>query len=74
MRTTVIIPDEVVAEVREHVGEGSFGRFVRDAVEQRLAALRRESLVREMEEGYAAEAESHSLDDEWAGLETEGWR
>jgi hypothetical protein len=70
----VIIPDEVLEAVREHIGEGSLGGFVREAVEHRLAALRRESLVREMEAGYVAEAEAPSLDPEWTEVETEGLR
>lgn len=74
MRTTVVIPDDVVAALREHIGEGSLGRFVREALDYRLAALRRESLVREMEAGYAAEAETPSLDPEWIEVETEGLR
>ncbi len=72
MRTTVIISDEVVAAVREHIGEGSLSRFVREALEQRLDALRREAMVREMEAGYAEEAEAPSLDPEWIEVETEG--
>jgi hypothetical protein len=64
----------MVAAVRQQIGEGSLSRFVREALAARLAALRRESLVREMEAGYAAEAESSSLDAEWAAVETEGLR
>ena len=72
MRTTIVIPDEVIAEVREHIGDdGILGAFVRESVEYRLAALRRESLIREMEAGYAAEAESPSLDPDWSSIEGE---
>lgn len=74
MRTTVVIPDEVVEEVREHLGGGSLGRFVRESVQQRLELLRRESLVREMEAGYAAEAADPSLDPAWTEIEVEGLR
>jgi Arc/MetJ-type ribon-helix-helix transcriptional regulator len=71
LRTTVVIPDEVMDEVREHIGDGSLSRFIRESVEQRLAALRRASLIREMEAAYAAEAANPSLDPEWPELEAE---
>jgi len=73
MRTTVIIPDDVVEQVRKHTGEGSLSRFVRESVKYRLEALEREAVVREMEAGYGAEAEQPSLDPEWSDLETDGW-
>jgi Arc/MetJ-type ribon-helix-helix transcriptional regulator len=72
MRTTIILPDELAEEVREYVGSGSLSGFVRASVEQRLEGLRRASLLREMEAGYAAEAEDPSLEGEWEEIETEG--
>lgn len=72
MRTTIVIPDELFAAVRDEIGQGSFSRFVREALDQRLAALQRMSLVREMEAGYAAEAAAPSLEPEWTTVETEG--
>ena len=72
-RTTVVIPDEVLEEVRLVSGEGGVSGFVRDAVVYRLDTMKRERLVREMEAGYRAEAEEPSLDPEWQGVETEGW-
>ena len=72
MRTTVVIPDELFEEVRQHLGGSSLGRFVRESVQQRLELLRRESLVREMEIGYAAEAADPSLEPAWNDIEVEG--
>jgi hypothetical protein len=72
-RTTVVIPDDILDEVRRVAGESSVSGFVRDAVVYRLDAVKRELLVREMEAGYRAEAEEPSLDPEWQGVETEGW-
>ena len=73
MRTTISIPDDVAEKLRAHVGEGSLSGFIREAVEYRLSALRREAMVREMEAGYRAEAEEPSLDPEWTDIEVEGW-
>ena len=73
MRTTISIPDDVAEKLRAHVGEGSLSGFIREAVEYRLSALRREAMVREMEAGYRAEAEEPSLDPEWTEIEVEGW-
>lgn len=72
MRTTVVLPDDVVDEVRKQIGDSSLSGFVRDAVRHRLDEVKREALVREMEAGYSAEARSPSLDDAWTEIETEG--
>ncbi len=72
MRTSVVLPDELVDEIRERAGEGSLSEFVRESVRYRLEDLRRRELLREMEAGYRAEAEAASLDPEWADVETEG--
>ncbi len=72
-RTTVVIPDETLDEVRRVAGEGGVSGFVREAVLYRLDAVKRDLLVREMEAGYRAEAEAPSLDREWNAIETEGW-
>ncbi len=58
MRTTVAIPDELYHQANGLVGEGSFSRFVREAVQHYVDWLRQQQLTREMEEGYMAEAES----------------
>ncbi|HSN54341.1 MAG TPA: ribbon-helix-helix domain-containing protein [Candidatus Sulfomarinibacteraceae bacterium] len=73
MRTTISIPDDIAEKLRAHVGEGSLSEFIREAVESRLDALRREAVVREMDAGYRAEAEEPSLDPEWTDIEVEGW-
>lgn len=73
MRTTISIPDDIAEKLRAHVGEGSLSGFIREAVEYRLSALRREAMVREMDAGYRAEAEEPSLDPEWTDNEVEGW-
>lgn len=72
-RTTVVIPDDILEDVRRVAGESSVSTFVREAVVYRLDRLRREALVREMAAGYGAEAESPSLDPEWHDTEVEGW-
>jgi Arc/MetJ-type ribon-helix-helix transcriptional regulator len=73
MRTTISIPDDIAKKLQAHVGEGSLSGFIRQAVEYRLDALSRESMVREMEAGYRAEVEEPSLDPEWNDIEVEGW-
>ena len=73
MRTTISIPTDTAERLREHVGGGSLSGFIREAIEYRLDALRREAMVRDMEMGYRAEAEEPSLDPEWNDIEVEGW-
>jgi predicted CopG family antitoxin len=72
MRTTISIPDEVYSEARSIMGSRPFSEFASEAIQKRIQQLKRESLAREMSEGYYAEAESSSLDPEWSALETEG--
>lgn len=71
MRTTVVLPDDILSQIRKHQGASSLSGFVRESVEYRLEALDKELLVREMEEGYRAESEDPSLDPEWSEVETE---
>ncbi len=73
MRTTVIIPDQAVLEIRRLATARSLSEFVREAVDQRLEELRRRELVAAMEEGYRAEAVDPSLPDGWADIESETW-
>lgn len=72
MRTTVVLSDEMVAEVRRQIGTGSLSGFVRQAVQQRLEQIKRQALEQAMEAGYRAEAQAPSLDDAWTEIETEG--
>ena len=72
MRTTVVIPDEIIGEVRKVAGDVPLSRFVRESVVERLGRLQRQALVSTMAEGYRAEAESTSLDSEWSVVEIEG--
>jgi predicted CopG family antitoxin len=72
VRTTISIPDHLYSEAKELAGERSFSEFASEAVEARVAELRREILTREMEEGYRAEAASPSLDAGWSKVEVDG--
>jgi hypothetical protein len=72
MRTTMTLPDELAREVRELTGGGSLSQFTRDALRERVQRLQRDRLVRELEDGYRAEAEDPSLDIEWSAVESEG--
>jgi len=72
MRTTISIPDELFAAAKALTGARPFSDFASEAIQERVARLNRERLAREMEAGYRAEAESTSLDPEWAAIETEG--
>lgn len=72
MRTTISIPDDIYAAAKEVLGARSFSELATEAIRNRIEQLKRERLAREMAEGYRAEAQSPSLDAEWAGVETEG--
>ena len=73
MRTTVAIPDDLYRDLQPFVESRSFSQFVREALRSHLARLEEEALARQMADGYRAEAESPSLDVEWAATETDGW-
>ncbi len=72
MRTTISIPDELFTEIKAMLGERAFSDFAGEAIRERLEQLKRESLAREMEAGYRAEAESSSLDEDWTSVELDG--
>ena len=72
MRTTITIPDSLAQEAQELTGGRALSEFVREALRDRVARLKREELARKMEEGYLAEAEELSLDPEWRAIEVEG--
>jgi predicted CopG family antitoxin len=73
MRTTIAIPDDLYREVQPFVEGRSFSQFVREALRSHLERLADEALARAMGEGYRAEADSPSLDADWAEIETDGW-
>jgi predicted CopG family antitoxin len=72
MRTTISIPDDVYAEAKQVLGSRPFSELAAEAIRARVQQLKKEHLARELADGYRAEAESSSLDPEWAGVETEG--
>ena len=72
MRTRISIPDDVYAAAKEVLGARSFSELATEAIRNRVDQLKRERLAGEMAEGYRAEAQTPSLDAEWAGMETEG--
>lgn len=73
MRTTISLPDELFSEAKALSGSQSFSDFAAGAVQARVQQLKRESLAEEMAAGYRAEAESPSLDAEWAAVEVDGF-
>jgi len=72
VRTTISIPDDLFAEAKRLAGEASFSDFAADAIRFRVLEMEREQLAHAMAEGYQAEAESLSLDEEWTTAETDG--
>jgi hypothetical protein len=72
MRTTISVPEDLFLAAQPFVGQGSFSRFVSEAIRHHVERLKRERLGREMEEGYRAEAESPSLDPIWHTVDGDG--
>ena len=72
MRTSVVIPGDLIERVRRSAGTGSLSAFVREAVRERVDRIEYERLAQEMEQGYRSEARDSSLDPEWGITETEG--
>ena len=72
MRTTISIPDEIYSEAKEIMGSRPFSDFASEAIQNRVQELKRQRLASEMEHGYRTEAETPSLDADWASVETEG--
>lgn len=73
MRTTITLPDPLFRRAKKLSDGKSFSEFVRQAIADRVKSAERESLSREMEEGYRLEAQSPTLDPAWTSIETEDW-
>lgn len=71
MRTTISLPDELYASAKELAGSRPFSEFASEALEVRVLELQRQRLARAMEEGYRSEAETPSLDPDWATVEVD---
>ena len=72
MRTTISLPDDLFTEAKRLADGTSFSDFAADAIRARVLEIARDKLARAMEEGYRQEAESLSLDAEWATVEADG--
>ncbi len=72
MRTTVSIPEDLFLAAKPFADDRGFSHFMREALRHYVAWLERDDLVREMEEGYRAEAESPSLDPIWSTTDGDG--
>jgi len=72
MRTTISLPDDLFAEAKRLSGGSSFSDFAVDAIRARVLEIARERLAHAMEEGYRQEADSPSLDADWATVEADG--
>jgi Arc/MetJ family transcription regulator len=74
LKTTVHLDEQLVARVRRFVAPRRFNRFVNDTLAEKLAALERDELERELREGYlATRVERAELNADWGAIETEGW-
>ena len=73
MRTTISLPDELAADVKELSGGSSFSEFARTAILRRVQELRTRRTAAAMSSGYKSEASESSLAPEWAETEVEGW-
>ncbi len=72
MRTSVVLPDDLIRRVRGSGETCSMSAFVREAVREKIARMEYERLAQEMEHGYRMEAREPSLDPEWEITELEG--
>jgi metal-responsive CopG/Arc/MetJ family transcriptional regulator len=74
MRVTVSLAKDVVKEIESAVGPRGRNKFITEAVVRQVEELRRERLVKALEEGYKAEArESRDMAAEFEAVDLEGW-
>lgn len=74
MRTTIYLDDELDTRLRRIVPGRGLNRFINEAVAEKVAALEKEQVEREMREGYVATAvESAELARDWEVVDLEGW-
>lgn len=73
-RVNVTLPTQLVEDLEASVGSRGKSAFIAQAVRQMLEQLRRDTLARELEEGYAARAEeARDVSGDFRHADLEGW-
>jgi hypothetical protein len=74
MRTTVYLDDALYGRLRQYVPGRGLNRFINEAVAEKIEALEKQRLMREMREGYLATRDDRAeLNQDWDAVDTEGW-
>jgi hypothetical protein len=74
MRTTIYLDEDLHDRLTRLVPPRGMSRFINEALEEKVHALEREELEREMVEGYVAtRQERAALNADWSSVDVEGW-
>ena len=74
-RLNITLPEETVALLDTVAGKGSRSTFIDDAIRERVADIRRNSLRESVKAGAIANAERDlAMAEEWFPLEEELWK
>ena len=74
MRLTIYLDDDLAGRLHCLVPSDGFNHFINQAVAEKVAALEKEQIEREMREGYlATAAESAELARDWDVVDLERW-
>ncbi len=73
-RVNVTLPTELLQELEAVIGPRKKSAFIAQAIVETLARLRKEMLLKELEEGYSATREEGlALCKEFEAADLEGW-
>ena len=74
IRLNITLPKELAQELYELTGPRKRGRFISEAIRQRIEQLKKEELEKILEEGYRAnKKETQALTREFEAIDLEGW-
>jgi predicted transcriptional regulator len=74
MRTTIYLDEDLNVRLRRLVPHRGLNRFINEAVAEKVEALERQRIEKEMMEGYlAASVDREELARDWEVIDLEGW-
>jgi predicted DNA-binding protein len=74
IRLNITLPEELSHRLDSLVGRRRKSRFIAEALEQKMAELEHNALLKKLEEGYkAGRKEAHEITKSFENVDLEGW-
>ncbi len=74
VRMNITLPEDLSLRLDKLIGRRKKSRFIAEALEQKMAALENDALLKKLEEGYKAHGnEVHEIIKAFEAADLEGW-